>query len=218
MPTFNAAHPFKQVVTQMSVMGIVAIGSLALAQPALAASLDLSTWTPLGDVQSTASQAKLTNAYNGAGLDDAINRNLSGNDSLDINVLEPNLGLPPGTLGLDAYEGSAIKTIFNNVKVGDRFSFNWSFQTFDTAYIDRAFVTINNTLFNLTGSNPFSYTFTGAGNYRIAIGVVDVNDTSGSSQLTVNNADLTAVPTPALLPGLIAWGLRSGLKRRRISN
>jgi hypothetical protein len=213
----NPINFLKQSAQQIGLVSLAAIGGLVLAQPAQAASLNLTTWDKVGDVQSTAAQANLTNA-NSDGLDDTPNRNLSSINPLEIDALENALVLPLGTLGLDAYEGSAIKTIFNNVKVGDRLSFNWSFQTFDTLNMDRAFVTINDTLFNLTGTNPFSYTFTGAGNYRIAIGVVDVDDTTGSSILTVNNADLTAVPTPALLPGLIALGLRSGLKRRRISN
>jgi hypothetical protein len=217
MSLFNPINLLKQSAKQISLVSMAAIGSLALAQPAQSASLDLTNWDRIGDVQSTASQANLTNAY-GDGLDDTINRNLSSFNPLEINTLENALTLPLETLGLDAVEGSAIKTIFNNVKVGDRFSFNWNFQPFGTPNTDRAFVTINNTLFNLTGTNPFSYTFTGAGNYRVAIGIVDVDDATGSSKLTVNNADLTAVPTPALLPGLIALGLRSGVKRRRISN
>lgn len=222
MPIFNAAHSFKQIVTQMGVMGVVAIGSLALAQPAQAASLNLSTWNAFGDVLSTSAQAQITNAANigDGGDNDAINQNLSGNSALLIDALENNLPLGLGTIDADeATEGSAIQTTLIGVMAGDKFSFNWSFKTFDTRFIDRAFVTINDTLFNLTGPNPlFSYTFTGAGNYRIAIGVVDVVDVTNSSILTVNNANFTAVPTPALLPGLIALGLRSGLKRRQTSN
>jgi hypothetical protein len=216
MSLFNSINLLKQSAQQLSLVSIAA-GGLALAQPAQAASLNLATWNKFGDVQSTSAQANLTNAFND-GADDAINRNLSGNSPLSIDPLENSLSLPLGTIGTDATEGSAIQTILTGVMAGDKFSFNWNFQTFDSTYIDRAFVTIDDTLFNLTGPNPFSYTFTGAGNYRIAIGVVDVDDTTGSSILTVNNADLTAVPTPALLPGLIALGLRSGLKRRRISN
>jgi hypothetical protein len=217
MSLFNSINLLKQSAQQLGLVSIAAIGSLALAHPAQAASLNLATWNKLGDVQSTASQANLTNAFND-GADDAINRNLSGNSSLLIDALENSLSLPSGRIGTDAYEGSAIQTTLNGVMAGDKFSFNWDFQSFDSTYIDRAFVTINNTLFNLTGTNPFSYTFSGAGNYRIAIGIVDVDDTIGSSILTVKNADLTAVPTPALLPGLIALGLRSGLKRRKIPN
>jgi hypothetical protein len=218
MPTFNATHSIKQVVTQMNVIGVVAIGSLALAQPAQAASLNLTTWTKFGDVQTTAAQAQITNAFS-SGVDDTpINRNISGNNPLLIDGLENSLALPLGTIGTDAFEGSAIQTTLTGVAAGDKFGFNWNFQTFDNLFIDRAFVTINNSVFNLTGTNPFSFTFTGAGNYRIAIGVVDVDDLVGSSILTVNNANFTAVPTPALLPGLIAWGLRSSLKRRRSLN
>jgi hypothetical protein len=224
MSTFNALNSLKQVVTQVSVVSVVAITGLALAHPAQAASLDLRTWNQFGDVQATtAAQAKLTNAYSD-GLDDAVNRNLSGNNPLLAFQLESDLGLSSRTLDLldtlaatlenSANEGSAIQTTFNNVRVGDRFSFNWSF---DRVNPDRAFIAINNTIFNLTTNNPFSYAFTSAGNYRVAIGVVDVFEANDSSMLTVNNADFTAVPTPALLPGLIALGLRAA-KRRRASH
>jgi hypothetical protein len=126
---------------------------------------------------------------------------------------------------LDAIEGSAIQTILN-VMAGDKFSFNWNFQTFDTDNIDRAFIAINNvinpkasnTAITLTGNSPFSYSFATTGSYRVAIGIVDVRDAFSSSILTVNRADLTSIPTPALLPGLIALGLRIGSKRRRAAN
>jgi hypothetical protein len=214
MSTFNALNSLKQVVTQVSVVSIVAIGTVTLAHPAQAISLNLRTWIRYGDVQATPTQAELTNAY-GDGLDDAVNRNLSGSDPLSINDLESFLALPSESLGLDAVEGSAIRTIFNNVKVGDRLSFNWSLPTFDALNPDRAFVAINNTIFNLAGANPFSYTFTGAGTYNVAIGVVDVNEAINSSRLTVSNANFTPVPTPALLPGMIGLGWRVLSRRRR---
>jgi hypothetical protein len=218
MSTLNALSSLKQVVTQISMVGVISIGTVALAHPAQAASLNLTTWAKFGDVEAIPTQATLTNAFSN-GLDDApINRNRSGNDPLLIDDLENALALPLGRLGTDAVEGSAIQTTLTGVMAGDKFGFNWNFQTFDNLFIDRAFVTINNTVFNLTGTNPFSFTFTGAGNYRIAIGVLDVDDLTDSSILTVNNANFTAVPTPALLPGLMAMGLRISAKRRRTPN
>jgi hypothetical protein len=98
-----------------------------------------------------------------------------------IDDLEAAIAVPGSTLGTDATEGSAIRTVLNQVKAGDRFSFNWSFQTFDTLFFDRAFVTINDSVFNLNTGNLFSYTFTNAGNYSVAIGVVDVTDVLASS-------------------------------------
>jgi hypothetical protein len=200
---------------------------------AQAASLDLNTWSQLGDVKTTPAQATLTNAaspLSGLGSDDfsgltEVNRNISGRSPLFLanEPFEGALVLPQGTaLGLDAIEGSAIQTVLN-VMAGDRFSFNWGFQSFDTDNVDRAFVAINNvinpkasnTATNLTGSSLFSRTFTEAGSYRVAIGVVDVKDAFSSSILTVNNANLTSVPTPALLPGLIALGMRVRAKRQR---
>jgi hypothetical protein len=214
---------------------VVAGAALAFAmmpESAQAASLDLNTWVQLGDVRTTPAQATLTNAVSpssGLGSDDfsgltEINRNISGRSPLFLanEPFESGLTLPAGALGLDAIEGSAIQTVLN-VVAGDRFSFNWAFQTFDTGNIDRAFIAINNvinprasnTATNLTGSSLFSRTFTEAGSYRVAIGLVDVNDAFSSSILTVNNANITAVPTPALLPGLIALGMRVRAKRRQ---
>jgi hypothetical protein len=199
---------------------------------AQAASLDLNTWVQLGDVRTTPAQATLTNAVSpssGLGSDDfsgltEVPRNISGRSPLFLasEPFESGLTLPSGALGLDAIEGSAIYTVLN-VLAGDRFSFNWNLATFDTGNIDRAFVAINNVLnlrasntaANLTGSSLFSRTFTEAGSYRVAIGLVDVNDAFSSSILTVNNANITPVPTPALLPGLIALGLRVRAKRRQ---
>jgi hypothetical protein len=234
MSFFNARQSLKRVVTQVSVVGVVTIGAVALAHPAQAASLDLSTWGTFGDIKATATQAQLTNAVNpasGSGSDDydaalnPINRNISGSNPVFVppGVFEAFFVLPSGALGPNVIEGSVIQTVLDGVTAGDKLSFNWNFQTFDTVNIDRAFVAINNvinpiasnTATTLTGSSPFSYTFAGAGSYRVAIGVVDVGNAFSSSILTVNNANLTAVPTPALLPGLIALGLRMRAKRRQ---
>jgi hypothetical protein len=234
---FNMRNSLQKALAQASMVGAVAIGGVALAHPAQAASLDLATWTRFGDAQLTTSQAIITNATSPNspyGSDDfsgitPVNYNVSDNDPIfPIDLFESSLTLPLGAVGLalggaDAKEGSAIQTIFNNVMAGDKFSFNWIFQTFDMGNTDRVFVAINNVLnpkanntaINLTGNTPFSYTFTGAGTYRVAIGVVDVNDAFSSSILTVSNADMSAaaVPTPALLPGLVGLGL--GVLRKR---
>jgi hypothetical protein len=232
MLTSNQINSFKQVIAQI---GMVTIGTLVLAHPAQAAKLNLGSWSSFGDVVSTSAQAQLTNAVNpatGFGDDDfigldPINRNISGRNPLYLATepLEPYLTLSQGALGLDAVEGSAIQTVLN-VMAGDKFSFDWNFTTFDSLNIDRAFVAINNVVnklvdnkaTTLTGSGPFSYTFTGAGSYRIAIGLFDVKDAFSSSVLTVSNANIAAVPTPAILPGLIALGLGASAKRRRSLN
>jgi hypothetical protein len=218
---------------------VVAGAALTLAilpGTAQAASLDLDSWIRIGDVKTTSSQAKLTNAVkinSGLGSDDIeivngvineIERNISRENPLDVfsGAFESAIVLPQGAVGIDAKEGSAILQ-FLTVLPGDKFSFNWNLEKFGTGNVDRAFVAINNvinpkannTAINLTGNSLFSRTFTEAGTYRVAIGVVDAGvDYTDSSILTVSSADVTPVPTPALLPGLIALGMRVRAKRR----
>lgn len=204
-----------------SATAVMLASSLAASVPAQAASLDLSTWTIYGDAVLSPNSATITNAL-ADGTDDDINLNVSGSDPLDVDTLETSLGLPPGTLGFDAQEGSAIGTLLSSINAGDVFSFDWSFNDFDV--LDFGFVTIDDTsttgldlpVFNLTGSTPFSYTFAAGGNYRIAIGVIDQTDFIGSSVLNVSNAQLIPIPTPALLPGLIGLGLGVWRKRKEV--
>jgi hypothetical protein len=196
------------------------IVSLAMHPAAQAASLNLSSWTRFGDVQISGSQTNLSNAVN-TGDDDfdannnPVNRNLSSVNPLLANDLESSLGLPFGLLGLNTAEGSAIQTNLSGVVAGDRLQFNWVFQTFDNLFVDRPFVAINNDIFNLSSGNLFSYTFTNNGNYRIAIGLVDVEDFVGSSVLGLSNATFTPIPSPAMLPGMIATGLQIWRRKRQ---
>jgi hypothetical protein len=160
----------------------------------------------------------MSNAFRDGG-DDSVNQNLSGANPVSVDELESALSLPALILGDNALEGSGLKTVLNGVMAGDILSFNWSLQTFDPTYIDRAFFAVDNTVFNLNTGSSFFYRFTNPGTYRLAFGVVDVEDTIGSSLLTVSNANLTPIPTPALLPGLVAVGLKTlKNKRRRTSD
>jgi hypothetical protein len=216
---FVLTRPIQQRVIQAgisSALGLIGFGvvSFSTANTAQAASLNLSTWTPVGDAQLNPSQAKMSNAF-GDGFDDAVNRNLSGANPVSVDTLESSLSLPALILGNDALEGSGLKTVLNGVRTGDILSFNWSFQTFDPEFIDRAFFAVDNTVFNLNTGTSFFYRFSNPGSYRLAFGVVDVDDTTGSSLLTVSNANLTQVPTPALLPGLLAVGLKTLKNKRR---
>ncbi|GAB1539886.1 hypothetical protein NUACC21_25540 [Scytonema sp. NUACC21] len=193
---------------------LFSLGSFSIASPSFAASLDVGSWARSGDVSQTAGQATLTNA-SADGSDDVINYNVSGNNPSGISNLETFLGVSQGTLGLDATEGSAIQTALN-VIAGDTFSFDWNFTTFDTRSIDRAFVTIGNSVFNLDGtSGRFSRTFDTPGTYNIGIGVIDVDDFTNSSRLTLSNANQEPVPEPlTILGSLTALGFGASLRRR----
>ncbi|MBD2199479.1 MULTISPECIES: PEP-CTERM sorting domain-containing protein [Calothrix] len=203
---------------QAIVVSFLSLSSFTIASPTFAASLDFSTWDKSGDVFSNLTETKLTNAFTD-GSDDADNYNLSGNDPTDISLLENFLALNPGKLGDDATEGSAIKTALN-VLAGDVFSFDYSFSTYDTVSSDRAFATIGNLVFSLTGSTPFSYTFATSGIYNIGIGVIDVNDVVNSSTLSLTNASLTnpqSVPEPLTTLGSILAGSFGVMLKRRDS-
>lgn len=179
-----------------------------------AAPVDLSSWLVLGDGQVNASTAKVTTAY--------TDESLLGSGALDINTLETQLGTASGTLGVNAYEGSALSQSFSFAS-STSLSFNWTLGTdiFNVGFADLAFVLVDGTLLlplaNVTAaelSGAFNYTFS-AGAHTFAFGVVDVNDVFGVSTLTVSDVNLAAitgsVPEPGTLAlmlaglGLLAW-------------
>lgn len=179
-----------------------------------AAPVDLSSWLVLGDGQVNASTAKVTTAY--------TDESLLGSGALDINTLETQLGTASGTLGVNAYEGSALSQSFSFAS-STSLSFNWTLGTdiFNVGFADLAFVLVDGTLLlplaNVTAaelSGAFNYTFS-AGAHTFAFGVVDVNDVFGVSTLTVSDVNLAAitgsVPEPGTLVlmlaglGLLAW-------------
>jgi hypothetical protein len=199
---------FKHSVVTAGTVSLLSFGSLAVASPSYAVSLDLSTWNRIGDVTTNPSQAIL----NTGGENTTTAPTGGGTNPLS---LEDFLGLAPdkliNDLNPDAWQGSAIKNTLA-VNAGDIFSFDWNFSSSDD---DIAFVTINNNITALTGSSPFSYTFATAGNYNIGIGVVDVLDAFNSSTLTVSNANLQPVPEPTTILGsLTALGFGTGMLRR----
>ncbi|WP_199326328.1 PEP-CTERM sorting domain-containing protein [Nostoc parmelioides] len=207
----------RQTIQKALVLSLFSLSGFTIVSPSFAASLDLSSWDKSGDVFAVPSQATLTNAFSD-GSDDASNYNVSSNDPTYINSLETFLGLNSGDLGLDATEGSAIKRTFNAL-AGDVISFNYSFLTYDTFSSDRAFLTISNSVIPLTGSSLFSYTFATSGIYNIGIGVVDVDDTFGSSILSVSNANYQSksVPEPSIiLSSILAGGFGVMLKRKHL--
>jgi hypothetical protein len=207
------------------VFSLFGISSFTVTSPSFAASINLSNFTSSGDVGNvTSSQATLTNASFFFNDDIAANPNnivnVSGVETTGISALETFLGVSQGFLGLDATEGSAIRTSTPlRFLAGDIFSFNYNFVTNDTPAFDRAFVIIGNLLrFDLVGSSGrFNYTFTTASNSNIGIGIVDGNnDFTVSSRLSVTNANTQPVPEPLTILGSgVAAGFGVMLKRKQ---
>jgi hypothetical protein len=194
--TFFMTTRFSQTVL------IVAMTSLmggAIVSPANAASIDFSTWTSSGNVTTGVGSATLLTNPNST--DAIINPDLQNFLDLGISDLDD---------GIDqAYQGSALKTSFN---AGDSISFNYDFELFGSD-LDYAFVVNNGVVTKLLGATgAYTKTFTTAGLF--GVGTVDVNDGFGASTLSISNADFRAVPTPALLPGLVGLGV-SVLRRRK---
>jgi hypothetical protein len=191
----------KHSVFTVGTASLLSLGTLTLASPTYAISLDLSTWDSIGDVTNSPTT-----------LNSGTNSTVSTGGG--VGSLDGFLDITPGSLdslapgsNFGSPFGSAIKKTFTSINAGDIFSFNWDFSTND---IDSAFVTINNSVIALTGSYSFSYNFTTAGIYNIGIGVVDVDDAFGKSTLTVSNANLQAVPEPGTMLGLLT-GMSGGV-------
>ncbi len=55
-----------------------------------------------------------------------------------------------------------------------------------------------------TGFQSFSYTFETSGTYSLGIGVLDEDDFIVNSGLLIDNVELTPVPEPASILGLLA--------------
>jgi hypothetical protein len=209
---------FKFIPSITVAAGVITALSGFSATSAQAARLDLSTWDSVGDVDKSINSAILTNAaVNNADLD-ISNLNLTGAAPVNPGLLDSSLGLFIDPLGPTAQEGSSLYTDLI-VGTDDILSFNWS--AFNLDPDDRLFAAIGGRTFNLTGSGPssFSYTFTTAGTFRVGVGVVDQKDFVNSSVLSITNAQLTpavAIPSPALLPGMIGFGLSLIRKRRSV--
>ncbi len=165
-----------------STISLFTLGALAVATPSSALSPNLSTWSTIGDVTTTSSQAILK-----SGTSSTVTAGGLTGSALEtfLGILNNSFDSLPSTFGVQA--GSAIKTTLI-VNSGDVLSFDWSLVSSDS---DTGFVTINNAVTYLTGTS-FSQSFATAGSYNIGIGVLDVDDTVGSSTFTVNNVNITA--------------------------
>ena len=208
----------KQTVTAAIV---VSLGTLA-AKPSQAAVVDFSTWNSTGTV---------SNLGNGQ-------VNLESTGEFADGPLQSFLGLNSSDLdiGGEAFEGSAVT---NNITAaaGDKFSFTYNFLTDETASTigalnDFAFVSINGVVNQLTdvsdaintsssfnsetGLRTFSTTFANSGNFQVGLGVVNVDDFSGTSAFQVTNASIESVPEPSTILGtLVAGGFGAMFRRKR---
>lgn len=159
--------------------------------------------------------------------------NVSGNSPVrswgENSPLESFLGFSLFNLHENSIEGSALKKTFS-VRPGDILKFDWNFLTNDF-YEDYAFVSLGEvsklvdssqavlnspTRFQWeTRFQSFAYTFERGGDWTVAIGIVDVNDSDVSSALVLENLQFirsgsqqqTSVMEPCLLWGLGSVGL-----------
>ncbi|NEO73259.1 PEP-CTERM sorting domain-containing protein [Moorena sp. SIO3H5] len=126
-------------------------------------------------------------------------------------------------------EGSAIQQTFT-AHAGDVLSFDWNFITNEFTssnsgrFNDFSFVSISQMVDGLadtdfplfiesftdfdeeTGFQSFSYTFETSGTFSLGIGVLNEDDTDLDSGLLIDNVELTSVPEPASILGLLALG------------
>lgn len=203
---------FKHSLLTAGAASLLSVGNWLLASPSYAVSLDFATWDKIGDVTQVT-----PNAQANSGTDFTVLNNGATGSLSDF------LNITPGILdSLDpddefgATQGSAIKTLFKNVQVGDTFSFNWNLEDGSDTF-DKAFVTINGSIDLLNRgillSGKYEYTFSIAGDFLVGIGIVDMTDTTGESQLIVSNGKLQPVPEPLTLLGIFT-GLGCGLVMR----
>lgn len=203
----------KQKALTAGVFSLLSLGSLISSSPSYAAAIDFSTWTPFGDISSTAGQATLTTA--GA---NALETG-GGADSLEAALGIPNTSLVtnPNDLQNSPFQGSAIKNTFTGINAGDTFSFNLSL-TGDVR--DRAFVSIKDLATNIPQiftpvASSFSYVFPTAGSFDVGIGALDVGDSFEQSQSVVSNGNLQPVPEPiSVISSIVAVGCGATLRKR----
>jgi hypothetical protein len=183
-----------------------AILSLGVAMPTYAATIEnFNSWTSTGNV---------TNVGSGTAT---LSTGSPSTEALPSPNLQNFLGVTPEALDRSlfeqAYQGSALRKTFN-ATAGDVLSFDLFYATTEPSITgsDYPFVIFNDQLSrleNLIGSNQatnLKLTFSSTGNQSVAFGVVDINDVNFPSTLTFSNANYTPIPTPALLPGLVALG------------
>jgi hypothetical protein len=170
-----------QSKTPLTTFGLAlasSLGAIAFSTPAYSINVNLGTFDPIGDVSNNNTTINSGSTIFTGGGTGSLEEFL-GFTGGDFDTAIPN----------NTY-GSAIKKTLS-FNAGDQFSFNWNFSTADS---DQAFVSINNAIQVLSGSNPYRFTFANSGNYQVAMGVLDVTDSTGVSTLTLSNAQIQAVP------------------------
>jgi PEP-CTERM motif len=211
----------------LTVHALLALAAIGAASHAHAQVLNgnfgsgLTNWNPLGDVIVTVDVPPRTVTLSTAATEET--GNWSGISAADVGILEVAAGVVGNGFNLNeqqSWEGSLIKQNFV-VTAGQTLSFQWSFRTNETLFLDHAFVAFNGQVTTLaTSASPglssqsFSRTFTQSGPVLLAIGVVDTGDVDGVSYLSIKNVQITPVPEPstwllmAAGAGLLAWRSR----------
>lgn len=97
-------------------------------------------------------------------------------------------------------------------------SFNWDYGTFDdpTGGYDPFGFVVNNvfTLLADIDGTAGNYTFLVNPGDEFGFGVLTVDNAFGAGYATISNFNVTPVPTPALLPGLIGMGVAALRKKQ----
>lgn len=202
---------------------LLSCASLAIANSAQAAAFSNNTWNFVGNTDPTANPI----------TDITLTNNVTATppaEAITFLWQDPVNGI--GRFGTDpdddttdnSTSASLIWQTFD-AAAGDTLSFNWDFDTQDTQEADFGFfgvsqnggnATVNRLASALVGpiaSNPYTYTFGSTGTYTIGIGVSNWTDDTNVSTLALSNINYTAIPTPALLPGLVGVGI--GVIRRQ---
>jgi len=198
-----------------------AICALLAASAAQAGPISLGTASLFGDVLVSGSAATMTNSNVALSGDGGA---VAGGNALDLFVysggLEDALGLAAGTLGADAFEGSALRIGFMGA-AGAILRFDWTLSTesFDPLFLDRAFVMVDDILlsqFNVTSalqSSSFSFVLGTGGLHSLTVGVLDVNDYTVVSTFSIDN--ISVVPEPGSLGLLLTALLAARCSARR---